>query len=296
MLDFLIIGAQKAGSTYLQQLVGDHPDLYTPHGETTFFQDPDYSPDGFEAMIAGLRAAAGTRRIGIKRPNYLAEPEVPERVKRHAPDVRLVAVLRDPRERAISAYFHLMRSRLLPIEPIELGLPRVLDGDYTQRWPTSPTLLGYGRYAEQIKRWREHFPPEQLLVQFHQDIKTRATEMASEAFAHLLVDGAKATPQVHRRPMAGVYSLWRQRFNVLQRAIGRESFDEGRRTRPRANPVSAAAAATLRKFDKLVLARVFPARPPKLSPELRDRLTDYYADDVRELAELTKRDLSAWLA
>lgn len=294
MLDFVIIGAQKSGSTFIQERVGAHPEAYTPYGETPYFQDPDYNADGFEALVAELKTSAGDRKIGIKRPNYLACPEVPARIRTHAPNVRLIAVLRDPRERAVSAYYHLMRSRMIPISEIEAGLPRILDGELLQRWPASQTLLDYGLYGKHLQDWLGVFPSEQILVQFYQDIKTDQATLSRQAFEHLGLDPAFLDFPTRRRPMEGIYSLTRQRWNAAAVAIGYQLYDGGRRTRPRSNYAARAAWLAMSGIDRVLWSRLFKARAPKLSPSLWSRLTDYYADDTCLLEELTGRDLSAW--
>lgn len=294
MLDFVIIGAQKAGSTFLQERVTAHPDAYTPAGETPFFQDPDYTEAGYQKLVDDLRAQAGDRKIGIKRPNYLGEPEVPARVRQHAPETRLQAVLRDPRERAVSAYFQMMRHRNVPRESIEVALPRILAGDYDTRWPISPTVLQYGRYGEHLERWLQAFPSEQLQVVFYEDIKSDPDGCVRRAYEHFGLDPSFVPPPTEKRPMEGVYSLTRQRINAVGHAIAYQRFDDGRRVLRRQGFVPNAAHALFRGLDRVVWRRLFAARAPKPSPRLRQQLTDYYADDVRKLEELTGRDLTAW--
>ena len=94
--DFVLIGGQKAGSTFVQEALRQHPAVFTPHGETPFFQDPDYTPNDLSPLERELQGARAGQRVGIKRPNYLGEPEVPPRLARDLPGVKLIAVLREP--------------------------------------------------------------------------------------------------------------------------------------------------------------------------------------------------------
>lgn len=292
-LDFVIIGAQKSGSTYVQRQVAAHPGAYTPYGETPFFQDPDYNEAGYDQLINDLAKSAGDRKIGVKRPNYFPSPEVPERILRHAPDARLLVVLRDPRERIVSAYFHLMR-HTLPVAPLDAGLRSLLDDqiDETQ-WPIAKTVLTFGNYGQHLEMWRRFFPAEQLLVIFLQDVKRDPEETLRRCYEHL---GLEVRPPVQfpRRPMEGVYSMTRQRWN---HAIARLEYvysDDRRRIHKNPNLLIRSLGLSLRGVDQTLLARMFPAKPPALPKDLMQRLTEYYEPDVRLLESLTGRDLIEW--
>src|SRR3954453_11545774 len=108
MPSFVVIGAQKSASTFLQTCLADHPDVFMPKGELAFFESPDYE----RATLTDLRRLFEgrlERRLGFKRPNYLCKPEVPARLAKDLPDALLLSVLRKPLDRAISAYFHYIR-------------------------------------------------------------------------------------------------------------------------------------------------------------------------------------------
>ena len=111
---FVVIGAQKSASTFLQRCLADHPEMWLPRGETTFFEDPTYEA----SRLSDLERMFSRRRervLGMKRPSYLSRPEVPGRIRRDLPNVKLIAVLREPISRAVSAYFHMVGGGYLPL-------------------------------------------------------------------------------------------------------------------------------------------------------------------------------------
>jgi hypothetical protein len=180
--DFVILGAQKAGTSSLYARLAAHPQVVPAlRKEVHWFDDPRADADpgarDYRAFFptAAERAAAGlTARTGEATPYYLVHPSAPRRAARAAPEAKLIVVLRDPVARAVSGYHHAVRFGHEQ-RPIDVALdPRfeesIGSSDDAAWWddPQSPARLrGYlarGRYAEQLARWWEHFPRERTLV------------------------------------------------------------------------------------------------------------------------------------
>jgi len=169
--DFLIIGVPKGGTSSLLAWLGGHPQLWVhPRKEIHFFDigwhhgSPWYCSQ-FPRFVQG----SGILR-GEATPNYFQLPEVPVRVKAVMPQARLILLLRDPLERALSWMAHLQRHEGLHGEPSallhdELERLQALPVDALChsgfRWPNA--LLG-SCYDAPLRRWQACFPPEQLLV------------------------------------------------------------------------------------------------------------------------------------
>ncbi|GIU85366.1 MAG: deacetylase sulfotransferase [Acidimicrobiales bacterium] len=183
--DFLIIGAMKSGTSALYASLSTHPKMVpTRRKELHFF---DSRPDRafgeyrveFPTVVERLwkTGSLGTR-TGEATPAYMYFPWVPELVRRHLPDVALVAVLRDPVARAFSHYHHSVRKghETLSFEEALEAEDDRLAGPPDPAVPSSIDLhrrysyFARGCYARQLERWNEHFPREQLLVVFHQDL------------------------------------------------------------------------------------------------------------------------------
>lgn len=171
--DFLILGAQKAGTTALYAYLRWHPDITGPSFKEVSFFDRHYAHGE-----RWYRAHFPVRRrtlVGEASPSYLFHPQAPERVARMLPNARLIALLRNPAERALSHYQHEVALGREPLsfedaidqEDERMGgeLERMLrDPSYFSRAWWNFTYVARGRYAEQLERWFASFPREQLLV------------------------------------------------------------------------------------------------------------------------------------
>lgn len=125
---FAIIGAQKSASTFLQKQLQAHPDIFLPDGELATFEDPQYEDYDPQIFASHFSPDWDAKALGLKRPSYLHEPEVPRRLARHLPGIKLIVSLRDPVDRAVSAYFHQVRHNFAPLVEVNRGLENILDG------------------------------------------------------------------------------------------------------------------------------------------------------------------------
>lgn len=294
--DFVIIGAQKSASTFLQNCMTAHPDVWMPRGESAYFESPDYEregPDGLGRPCAGRREA----RVGIKRPNYIGRPEVPGRLLADLPNAKLFAVLRNPVDRAVSAWFHLMKSGFLPVMPLEEGMNALLDEDgRVASHPRAAEVLSFGRYGEHLGAYRGALEDGRLLVFLHEEILADPAAALAAAFGHVGVDPGFALGDVlTQRPQAVVYQPTRLRLLSLRPKL-LYAFDPGRtrvtgRTR---NPLRVAAAAGVVATDRALLRPLLGNPRPEPSAALRERLLAHYASDLDRLEALLGKSPEGW--
>jgi hypothetical protein len=193
--DFLILGAQKAGTTALYAYLRSHPAITGPPWKEVSFFDRHYRrgeawyrgnfPN--KLYLRGLRARRGTEPIvGEASPSYLFHPAAPERVASLVPGAHLIALVRNPVDRAYSHYQHEVALGREPMpfeealeredERMAGELERMRDARYFSHAWWNFTYLARGRYAEQLERWLEHFPRERLLVVPSDDLLARPAE------------------------------------------------------------------------------------------------------------------------
>jgi hypothetical protein len=162
--EFLIIGAQRCGTTSLYRYLAAHPSVRTASGKELQFLSLHHR--------RGRRWYRGhfpSRPPGVQSfeasPYYLFDPDVPARAAELLPDARFVALLRDPVERAYSHYLH---SRAYGVEPLSFAdaldaePARLAAGGHSARRRYS--YVARGRYAEQLERWFARVPRERVLV------------------------------------------------------------------------------------------------------------------------------------
>ncbi len=293
--DFAIIGAQKAGSTALMRYLGHHPEVHLPPDETRYFRDPWFRMQPPSVLDeAAETTKPGVRRRGIKCPDLLAPPEIPGRIVDALGLIDLVAVLRDPVARAVSAYFWCVQFGWLPIEDPETGLRRVLDGSYSDSRATD--ILDFGRYGAHLSRWLGTFPREKLFVVLDDELRGDLHGATGALFEFLGVDPSAAVRPPGERVNAGVYAPTRLR--MLQRRnkyIVREFAGyPGTYLQPPVGLRGRAVDRGIAVLDRVLLARVCDNTPPRIGPELRRDLFDYYRSDIAVLEQVLDRDLSTW--
>jgi hypothetical protein len=182
---FLIIGAERAGTTSLYRYLGRHPQVMAVtlrrkgahYFDTNFGNGVRWYRSHFPTEWAVRRRArhVGDVVTGEACPYYVFHPLVPERVRSLLPDARLILMLRDPVSRAYSHFRHEVARGFehLAFEDALEAEPKRLDGE-DERIRSDPKYVSFphqhfsylarGHYLEQVMRWHAHFPIEQLLV------------------------------------------------------------------------------------------------------------------------------------
>ena len=191
----LIIGAQKAGTTALYAWLRDHPAVVGPVWKEVNYFDRRYAK-GPRWYRGNFPRARGASVVLEATPGYLFHPQAPQRVRELIPDARLVALVREPVGRAYSHYQHEVALGREPLafeqavaaedERMDGELDRMLaDPEYFSHAWWNYTYLARGRYAEQLERWLEVFPEEQLLVIPTEDLTQRPRETYARVLEHV---------------------------------------------------------------------------------------------------------------
>lgn len=279
MPDFVVIGAQKSASTFLQDQMAQHPRIEIAAGEVRAFEDPYYQQGAVEEL-PGLFSGALDRVRGIKRPDYLGRPVAAERLHRHLPQARLFAVIREPVARAVSAYFHYVRHGFVPLMPVDAAFEALLDGRLESEYPRSVEILDYGMYGRHLQRYLTLFGRDQVLVFEQRALTGDPTGSLRAAFAFVGVDPDFVPTTTTRVSNRGVYAPLRLR---LLRTKNRTQYHYtpqlDRRYPRRPTPWGWAYNAAVVGVDRTVLSRFDTGRPPALAPGTRAALQEYYERD-----------------
>ena len=177
--DFLIIGAQKAGTSWLKEQLRAHPGVFMPRDEVHFFDHEDKYAKGSEWYADQFADGGPDQLIGEKTPEYLylaEKSDVPEgagRIHNLLPDARLIAVFRDPVTRALSAINHMVTrhhiSPLYSVDSLLLGRQRRF-----LPWP----VIEMGMYQRQLGPFLDLYGHESVLSLFYEDEVVAAPEAA----------------------------------------------------------------------------------------------------------------------
>ena len=185
-VDFLGIGAQKCGTTWLHSQMSRHPQIVFPRGKELHYWDHSQHPDA-DAWVASLqlphRTSPDGRRLltGEITPAYAILPRQRiNAIRSRCPEIRLFISLRNPIERAWSAAI---------MELVRSGMTL---GEASDQWFLdyfrSAASRSRGDYAACLEQWWSEFPNEQLLILFTEDIAARPSAVLEALAAHLAID------------------------------------------------------------------------------------------------------------
>jgi hypothetical protein len=173
----LIIGAQRSGTTSLFNYLVQHPDVLAPLGKEIHYFDLQYARGvkWYRGCFPYCRQLRGGLMTLDATPYYLPHPLAPQRAAQLLPQAKLIALLRNPVERALSHYQHEFRGKresLSFAEAIDKEAERLAGEE--ERLQSDPHYYSFnhhrytytrrGLYLEQLRRWARHFPRSQLLV------------------------------------------------------------------------------------------------------------------------------------
>jgi hypothetical protein len=181
---FLIIGAQKSATRWLRFNLGLHPDVYAAATEVQFFNNgPRFHDLGVSWYRSQFDGWSGESIVGEATPGYMFWRHQPaicsERIQHVVPDVRLMAILRNPIDRAHSAMLHHMARNTLSPDSDLVDLVRRKRAD---RDPLG--LISGGWYAKSLEPFRQRFG-DQLLVVLHDDVADDARGVYDCALRHI---------------------------------------------------------------------------------------------------------------
>lgn len=297
--DFLVIGVPKAGTTALHAALSRHPSLFMSTvkepkyfltdgppptrggpGDAQTYREHVWQRERYEALFDG--APAGALR-GESTPFYLHDAQAHIRIKKAIPDVKMIAVLRNPVERAHSNWTHLWSAGLEPIGDVVSACaaePRRIEAGWAPFW----RYVELGRYGEQLKHLFDVFSREQLLILRYKHLLDEPAATLDRICRFLgvapgIIDSVpRENVTTHVRDSRPTRMLgWLLRAGSV---AGRNVPEPVRRA--------------VRRPLLAVLQRERRPRQPLSLPQ-REQLLGYFADDIALLEELTGDDYSDWL-
>jgi hypothetical protein len=269
---FLVIGAQRAGTTWLDRHLRAHPAVYLPERrkELHFF-DRYYErgPEWYGSFFPSVTESARYRAIGEITPMYLFDPATPERVRRDLPDCRLIAILRNPVDRAYSQY-------ALAVRDVGETAP------FEEFLEANPDAIERGFYARQLGRYFERFPRDRLLVLMFESVMGDPVPALRRVADFLDID-PDAFRDVSSEKVNASYQPRHPRLRAAVRKMG-EALRE-------LNLDWCVNAA-----KEIGVPHMFGNEGPlpPLPEETRRRLTLRFEADVEELERMLGTDLSGW--
>ncbi len=273
--NFLILGAQKSGTTTLHGALERHPQVFTAHPkELSFFNKEENFRKGVEWYARFFENWRDEKVAGEGTPSYLWDERVPPRIKRILPTARFIILLRNPVTRAYSAYWYAYiggGETLTFEEALEAEPQRVQMGDAIRGFSS---YVDRGRYVRQLKRYFSLFDRDQFLILIFEEYVRNPREALKQVCNFLEVD----CPETYLARAVTV----RQNVSRI----------------PRSRLVHKTVPFLLKRIH--FLGRVVrylnlkPGKYPPMQEATRRQLQEIFRQEIEELEELLGRDLSLW--
>jgi hypothetical protein len=300
--DFLIIGAPKAGTTALHSALAGHPQVFVSQpkepkswlcddapppawrgpGDAHSQQEWMWRRDDYFPLF---EAARPDQVRGESTPFYLWSRGAHRRIGEALPEVKVIAVVRDPIDRAYSNWMHLWSDGLEPESDFETAF-ELQDERVAAGWAPFWRYRDLGRYGEQLTHLRRYVDPERTLVIRYRDIidEPQVTVDRTCRFLGIAEGHVGQIPRDNSRSF--VTPGWRP--SVLGPVL-----------RAGARLGAYAPPHVWRRASAPLITRLSGRQEnhrPHLTPEQRERLMAAFAQDVRQLAALTGQDFGDWLS
>jgi hypothetical protein len=297
MPNFFVIGPARCATESLFSYLKQHPQIYmSPVKETNYFvyygHEREYYGPGDEKALQGCRvpnlklyqeqfgAVTDEIAIGEASPWYIYRPEVPERIHHDLPTAKVIAMLRNPIDRAYSAFGLLRLSNREPVTDFLTAFnleSQRIDAGWEPLWH----YKSMGMYYEQVKRYYDRFDRSQTKIYIYDDFEVAPHAILRDIFQYLGVDDEFCPDISVRLNQSYVPKNDRVHSAVVGPSLLKSVFKPflPRRARERLKT----------SVVELAVGR------SGLSPEVREQLVPIFRDDILKLQELIGRDLSSWL-
>ncbi len=295
--DLIIIGAAKAGTSAFYRYIEQHPQIYTSRikepqffgleGETKNFKGPpgtepkeNQAIKTIEEYQALFKDSPEDRCIVEASTSYLYLPQASERIRHYIPQVKLIAVLRNPVERAFSSFLYLTRDGREPIADFSKALLAESTRIHNN-WALLYRYQDFGFYFSQLKRYYDKFDSTQLQIFLYDDFKADPLKVMQETFSFLNLDSTFKPDMSRKFNVSGL-----PKNKLLHKLIAEQNILK-----------SALKPILPSKYRSSLKEGYYEKNlsKPSLAEETRLQLIETFREDILKTQDLIGRDLTAWL-
>jgi predicted ATP-grasp superfamily ATP-dependent carboligase len=296
MPNFFIVGAARSGTTSLDRYLHQHPEIYMAPKKEVNFYTADHFPstgpgddrinrgviqhkDQYAQLFAGV---AGERAIGESSVFYLCYSGTAERIAQAVPDAKIIMVLRDPVERAFSAYMYLVRDGRE-----HLGFVEALSQEEERRQKGFEPMWWYkelGLYYRQVKRYLDVFGTQRVKVLLYDELFADPEAALRDIFTFLGVKDNVVVDTSVRYNIGGV-----PKSRILYTLLDNFIMEPGVLGKSIKFLVPSGLRSVWANKAKFMLSQSV-----SIDPEIQAQLSAYFAEDVGKLEDLLQRNLSCW--
>ena len=296
--NFLILGTAKAATSSLYVYLKQHPDIYLSsitelnffahEGRDLRFRGPrdleyiwsDSLVATYEDYCGQFENVAGETAVGEVSTHNLYSEQAPALIKHYLPNVKMIAMLRHPTDRAFSAFAHMVRDGREETDDFRTALTRE-PARIRNNWEPLWHYKSMGFYGAQLSRYLDAFDRDQIRVYIYDDFMAQPLAVMQDIYRFVGVDAA-FVPDMSEKYNVSTIARSRRLQDMM---MGKSRVRSALRSL-----VPASARSRIRDF--IVQHN---SRRLRLAAEARRELTNDYKDDIGLLGSLLGRDLSHWV-
>lgn len=266
----LYIGTSKAGSTWIYQVLAAHPQVFMAPAKGVYYFDNHFDR-GLDWYRDHFQGAGDEAVIGEISHGYLYSRDAADRIRQILPDAKLLVCLRNPIERAFSAYLDLVKNGLF-------------SGTFADSLKDNPSLLDRGDYATYLEMYLQRFPRAQLHVALFDDLKAAPQRFADDLFTFLSLPGYELKAAMRQKMMPAARPRSRraaQAAKRIARACERLGWGGIRGRAKRSHWVR-----------NLLYRPYAEGERPTMDDEIQQMLKDHFRPEVRRLDQLLGTELA----
>lgn len=266
--NFLYIGPDKAGSTWIHRVLSWHPMIFMTPVKDIYFFDRYYAR-GFKWYLKHFSGVKDELVIGEVSHDYLYSLEACERIAENLPDVKLMVCLREPIERAFSSYLHLLKHGAIKC-------------NFEEAIEKEPSLIEHGMYAEYLHRYIEIFGKKRICVAVFDELRQDPNGFAKGLFGYLGVNSHDLPEELlsrtlpAARPRSALLANFVKHMAVTTRELGL-TWIVGR-------------VKAMNWLQYLLYVPYTETERPIPNPDMVGSLKELYKKDIRNLDSLLNTD------
>ena len=272
--NFLVIGAQRSGTSWLDQNLRNHVEIYLPKKRKEIHYFDRYYERGlkwYESFFPSESESRNYKWVGEITPRYIFEPEVSERIYQTIPDCKFIVILRNPADRAYSNYGLKVRNK-------------AYRKSFLEYLAEHPEAFEKGLYAEQLERYLQYFQLDQFLFLIFEETNKKPQQAFERIFKFLSLDSTKYSENFQKEKVnssyivkhAKSYTLIRNFVTWLRKNDLDWVFNTAKRLR----------------VSKFIFGNA--GQLPKIDSQIKQKLLADYEKDIQSLERLIQIDLSFW--
>lgn len=207
-VDFLLIGAQKCATTWIYHCLNEHPELYVGGGknETYYFGGEIFNQKGLDWFENLFADASPDQKLGSASVDYIWDIASIELARKQYPNIKIIAALRNPVERTVSAFFWLLRKNVIEDISLEDAIRKAID-DYKSGSETIYSeLIMRSLYTDAIIKLHEGFRNDQIRLILFDDIQNHPKNALYDIYSFLNVSPDYIPSSLKRKPKGNSYS------------------------------------------------------------------------------------------